>query len=458
MRSWIFVIGLLLWEASELWAQKVFTEEALVAAVKQYHPVAQQALLDVKIARAEVTKSQGAFDPLLQWNNSRKEFDGTIYYDQQDAALKIPTWYGIDLYAGKESLSGNRLNPEKTKGSIYYLGVSMPLVQNLVLDKRRAALQQAKLFREQALWQQRTALNDLLVTAIEAYWQWWGVYHYYQLVQAALINAQKRLQLVRTAYALGDRPAIDTLEAYTQLQLFLLKENEVKREVEKAQLELSAFLWKEQQQPYQLPADAIPQATQDVEVLAFEELLDAVRRHPELEVYGYKLKGLQIERRMQFQSLLPAVDLKYQHMDRAFDRNIHSSWLENNYRFGISVAVPLRLSEGRGAYKVARLKLDQTRLAQLHKQWELETKLRKQYVEWEQSREQVHRQQSLVANYMTLQRGEEVRFQNGESSLFLVNARELKVIESQQKQIEWQVKNKVALVRLKGAAGLFVTE
>jgi len=456
MSRCVFIVLCCMYSSLCVQAQKVFAEEALVAVVKQYHPLAEQARLEVQLADAAITKSRGAFDPVLEMNNQGKTFDGVRYYDQQGTTLKIPTWYGVDLYAGSENITGSRLNPVETKGGVYYMGVSVPLMQSMVIDKRRAALQQAKVFREQAAWQQRAALNELMVTAIDAYWQWWGCHQYYQLVQAALKNAQKRLQFVKTAYTLGDRPAIDTLEAFTQVQLFALKENEVNMEVQKARLALSAFLWKENQVPYLLPDDAVPQATQEAERLTLEELLEATRRHPEQEIYRYKIQGLQIERRLQFQSLLPAVNLKYQHLERSFSETLHSNWLDNNYRFGISVAVPLRLSEGRGAYKAARLKLDQARLAQLHKQWELETKVRKQYVEWEQSKGQMQRQQALVANYAVLQRGEEVRLQNGESSLFLLNARELKVIEGQQKQIEWEVKNRAALVRLKGAAGLFV--
>jgi len=47
------------------------------------------------------------------------------------------------------------------------------------------------------------------------------------------------------------------------------------------------------------------------------------------------------------------------------------------------------------------------------------------------------------------------RFFNGESSLFLINARELKTIETKQKLIELKSKNRKALVSLKWSAGLF---
>ena len=41
---------------------------------------------------------------------------------------------------------------------------------------------------------------------------------------------------------------------------------------------------------------------------------------------------------------------------------------------------------------------------------------------------------------MTLQRGEEIRFQAGESSLFLINARENKALEALQKLQELKAK------------------
>jgi hypothetical protein len=124
--------------------------------------VAKQAALGVRIADAYVTASRGAFDPVIALNNSRKDYDGITYYDQQWTELKIPTWYGIDVFAGSETVSGSRINPEETKGRINYLGVAVPLLQNVIIDKRRAALQQAKIFSEQSEVIRRAMLNDLL--------------------------------------------------------------------------------------------------------------------------------------------------------------------------------------------------------------------------------------------------------------------------------------------------------
>ena len=159
-----------------------------------------------------------------------------------------------------------------------------------------------------------------------------------------------------------------------------------------------------------------------------ESLLQQVSGHPELQQYIYKMKALDIEKRLKFQSLLPSVYLKYNqltgshHMEKLFSTPL----LENNYRYGVAISLPLRLSEGRGEYRKTKLKIEQTKLDQLNKALVLQNKLRQYYNEWKALRQQIALQEQAVKTYIDLQKGEEIKFANGESSLFLVNAREIK--------------------------------
>lgn len=447
------VLALALVFSLSLPAQKIFSAGDLVGVVNKFHPVARQAWLDVRIARADLTSSRAAFDPVLKYDNSRKEFDGSTYYDQQWTEIKVPTWYGIDVYAGRETMSGSYLNPEKTKGTVDYLGISMPLVQNLVMDKRRAALLQARIFREQSETGRRAVLNNLALEALDAYWQWWGNYHQLVLVRASLQNAGKRFQMVRTTYLLGDRPAIDTLEALTQVQVFAQKEVEAFTELLKSRLVLSTFLWTAEGNAYELPEEAVPQDAPPEQNILLDTLLLAAAAHPELADYNFKLRALQIERKLKFQALLPEVDVKYNQLGRNFSKAVNNAFFQNNYRFGLSFALPLRLSEGRGGYQAARLKIEQARLGQSYKLVELQNKVKQYYTEWQQTRVQLDMQRRLTGNYLLLQRGEETRFINGESSLFLINSRELKTIEGQQKTIELEAKLQKAKTYLYWAAG-----
>jgi outer membrane protein TolC len=436
-------------------AQKIFSEADLIAVVKKFHPVAKQALLDVRIADADLTASRGAFDPVASFDNSRKDFDGITYYNQQWAELRIPTWYGIDVYAGTESVNGSRINPEETKGTINYIGVSIPLLQNVLIDKRRAAVQQAKIIREGSEISRKAVLNDLIAEAVLAYWDWWEQHRLLQVVQASAKNAKARLAMVKTAHRLGDRPAIDTLEATTQVQLFEQQETEAQMLEQKSRLQLSLYLWREGEVAYELPGDAVPETPQVQNPPLLDSLLTAARVQPLLLEYDYKLRGLDIERRLKFQSLLPEVKAKYNGIAREFSKTFNDALFTNNYRFGLAVSMPLRLSEGRGQYRAAKLKIEQTKLAQIAKQVTVQNKVKQYFIEWQQTTVQYQQQQNLVLNYAALQRGEETRFANGESSLFLINAREAKTIEGQRKELALAAKIQQATVRLRWAAGTF---
>ncbi|HZI02260.1 MAG TPA: TolC family protein [Flavisolibacter sp.] len=261
--------------------------------------------------------------------------------------------------------------------------------------------------------------------------------------------------MVRATWQGGERPAIDTLEALTQVQAIAIRQQEVLGELLKMRLELSAFLWTENEKQYDLPADAVPQSREGNQQLLLDDLLRNANQHPLLTQYEQKLDILTIERRLKFQGLLPKADLKYNQIGSTFSKTASAAWFQNNYRFGISFSMPLRLSQGRGEYRMAKLKIEQTTLEQLNKTVQVQTKVRQYYTDWQQTNQQLVLQEQMLRNVTALQRGEEVKFENGESSLFLINARELKTMETVQKLVELQSKNQKALIQVQWAAGYF---
>jgi len=454
MKRLIFALGFFTCIAAQ--AQDVLSEDAFLAAIRKYHPLAKAAALNVNIAKAEVLSARAAFDPLLYLGNAGKNFEGINYYEQSQYEILIPTWYGITVNAGTEKLTGSRLNPEETSGSVSTLGISVPLLQNLVIDKRRAVLQQSKIMVNASEAERRSILNNLLHEAQYAYWEWWQQYHRYKLVDSALANAQRRFQLVKTAYRLGDRPAIDTTEALTQVQSFSAEKTETYAKLLKAQWMLSAFLWKENNETVTLTANIIPQPGTVSELMMMEQLLSESNNHPEIQEYRFKLDALKIEKKLAFQSLLPKLDVKYNQLQKSSNvfSTVNGPWFENNYRYGIGFSVPLRLSKGRADFRKAKLKIEQTSLEQLNKQILLQAKVKQYYNEWQQSIIQIGIQQQLVGNYEVLQRGEEIRFANGEGSLFFINTREQKTLEGKQKLVDVQAKSKKAQADTRWAAGI----
>lgn len=455
MRSYITILLSFIVCFSATAQTKIFTEQELIAVVKKFHPAAKQALLNMQMADAEVLSKRGKFDPVISTDNGSKTFDGITYYKKSDVALYIPTWYGIDIYAGQNYISGSKINPEDTKGVLNYAGISMSVVQNLMIDKRRAALRQAKIYREASSVERLSIINDLLQDALKAYWDWWEKYYVSRMLQNSFDNAQKRMMMVKTLYQLGDRPAIDTLEAYTQVQSIAIRQNEMFAELRKSQLELSTFLWKEKDTQFDLPNEVMPQEINTTETISIDQMLKAATMHPDLLQYDFKLNVLAIEKKLKFQLLLPDIKMKYNRIVPDLSSTANGAWFQNNFRYGISFSMPLRLSEGRGEYRKAGLKIDNTKLEQINKSILVNTKVKQAYTDWIQLTSQLDLQDRLLSNIIALQRGEETRFANGESSLFLINSRELKTIETQQKLIEILAKKSKSLVKLKWAAGLF---
>jgi len=441
-----------------VFGQTTLSVDEYLKIVRSFHPVAKQAGLEVEIANAGITSARGPFDPKYEGNFGRKEFGGLLYYNHHINELKIPTWYGLDFVAGIENLGGERTSTPGTKGQTSYLGFTVPLGKGLLMDERRAALQQARIFKDLSMQEQRKLVNNLLYDAASAYWNWWQSVQLLRLVEQAAQNAEERFVMVQKAFAIGERPAIDTVEAIAQLQGFRISAAELGMNATNARLELDVYLWTSEGQPYVLPPDVSPQAISELRIdgTELESLLARVSQHPEMQQYVFKIRSLEVDRLLKFQYLLPAVSLKYNQLNRSYDitKSFSSPWLQNNYRYGVAVALPLLLSQGRGDYRQARLKLHQARLQQSNKLLELQTKLRQYYNQWQQVQRQVLLQNEALASYTHLQRGEEIKFANGESSLFLVNSRQSKTLEARQKAVELQGKLQKAAISVLWAAGL----
>ena len=444
---------------------QTLSPQQVMEIVKQFHPVAKQADIFIEKSKAGVTVAKGMFDPYLQNESAQKTFDGTEYYYYNRPELSIPTWFGAEVSAGLEYLTGNRTDPMETRGQSSYLGIMVPLAKNLLMDKRRAALQTAKILRTASAVEKRNILNDLLLDAMSTYWSWAQDYRVYNILSDAVKVNERRVELVKTAFVLGDRPAIDTTEALTQLQNFQLLKSDAWLSFQNTTLELSVFLWTAAAQPYNLPAGIVPNDNLQFLTIGtttvpdLNNLLDAARKnHPELIIYDYKLDVLAVDKKLKFQELLPSVNFKYNRLGRGYDvlKTGTGPLFENNFQYGLSLGVPLRLSQGRGEYRLAKLKIAETQLQQSQKLLQVETRVKIYFNELVTLKSQVALQEEAYKNYQALQRGEEIRFQEGESSLFLINARENKTLESLQKLQELKAKYFKVEITLQWAAGLLI--
>ncbi|MFN9112348.1 MAG: TolC family protein, partial [Bacteroidota bacterium] len=241
---------------------KILNEPDFLTAVRQYHPVAKQGGLLMDAAKANLMSARGAFDPFFMHETNEKTFDAKNYFNYVRSELVLPTWFGIEGYAGFESNGGQFINTELTSGRSSYAGISIPLLKDLLLDSRRATLNQSKLFVRQSQAEQRMLVNDLLRDASFSYWNWVRDYQVVRVIEDVLKVNLQRYELIKISYEQGDRAPVDTTEALAQLQSFQQLRAEAFLKYQKSLLELSNFLWLPDEQPAYLTEQVIPDTSQ----------------------------------------------------------------------------------------------------------------------------------------------------------------------------------------------------
>ena len=324
-------------------------------------------------------------------------------------------------------------------------------------------MKQGKLFTHQTEWERRNIINDLLLDAYVAYWNWAKDFQIFLLLENTIRINEFRYKLVKISFQQGDRAAVDTTEALAQLQNFQQFREDAWLKFRKSTLDLSNFLWFPNDQPAYLNDNVIPDsswASQNFTKLNVDELskwlTQTVNNHPKLQMIDYKLQALEVERRLKFQNLLPKADVKYNFLQSGYQFPVGSNVLffENNYKFGFNVAFPIPNRTGFGQYKAARIKLRSVDLDRNFTQLNLENKVRFQYNEVINLQKQIRIFEDVYKNYSLLFTAEQLKFSLGETTLFLLNTRETKLLEAQQKLLELKTKFYQSFAKLNWASGL----
>ena len=414
--------------------------------VKKFHPIVKQANLVIDESQAKLMKARGAFDPKIEVDYDRKKFKNTDYYDKLNGTFKIPTWYGIELKANFEEEDGSFLNPEATfpEDGLYSAGVSVSVAQGLLINNRMASLKQAKFYREQAKADRDILVNNILFDASVVYFNWLKAYNEMQVFESFLDNAKIRFNGIKQSVDVGDNAAIDSIEARITVNNRKLNLEKTKVNFMKATLEFSNFLWLENNVPVELQPNVIPDVKTELlidKTLEVSELnLEGfnIESHPKVQSLNYKYKSLNIEKRLKRNNLLPKIDLEYNFLTETPE--VINSFNTINYKSGLNVSFPLFLRKERGDLKLARLKMKDVEYEIYNSKLTIENKINATQRELESYVIQNDLTQIIVTDYIHLVNAEERKFALGESSLFLVNSRESKLIDAKLKAIELENK------------------
>jgi len=421
--------------------------------------VKQAGLLD-ELAQSEIRQARGQFDPKLESHFLRKSYDGKEYYNLFNPELKIPTLPGIDLKAGFERNAGSNVNEEDRTPSngLRYLGISLPIGRGLLTDARRNSLRLAQESRNLNAAETRKLVNKILFSATKDYWEWYAAHFQLENSRLALRLASTRYDAVLRRIRIGELPLVDSLEAKLFVQDRQIILFQAVQDEQNARLAVSAHLWSDDGLPMDLKNEAIPAMPADWRQVPDESLINswleqAAQNHPEIQKFQVKTRLLDLDKKLAAEMLKPALNLHYNWLSAPNTAVWYDSPVNRNYKLGLDFSFPMLIRKERAKLSLVKTKLLQNRL-------ESEQFARNVRIDILSARnlltaisQNLVMQRQMVENYEKLLQAEIRKFGIGESSIFLINSREAKLIESRMKLVIMESKFQKERAGLLFAAG-----
>ncbi len=441
MKSKLFYIFIFICSSMNLFGQNnptEFTYNEFLGYVKKYHPLVKQADLKLNEAQANLMQARGAFDPKIEVDFNEKQFKDNQYYSILNSSFKIPTWYGIELKAGFDNSEGIYVNPENTlpNSGLTSFGISVPVGQGLFINQRMADIRKAKIAQNLNAAERNLQAIEVLYEASVSYANWKRAFEEVKLYENYLVNASNRYKGIEKLISEGDKPAIDSIEAGIVVKTRLLNLEDAKLKLIKAKLELSNYLWLENNVPLELKDDLIPEITLSKtikEVLQINELnpID-LNNHPKIKALDAKIAMLKVDKKLKANALLPKLDISYNYLSEP-------SYIDNyrfeDYKIGVNFSFPLFLRKERAGVKLATIKIQDSEFGLQFERKSLENKIKSQQQEIASLEKQREYIRKLIQDYNTLLNAEDRLFEMGESSLFVINSRENTLVSSQINEI-----------------------
>lgn len=456
---------ILLFPLSVLLSQEVTTESVNVLSfqeyigyVKKHHPVIKQANLVLNSGEAYLLKARGAFDPKLEIDYSTKEFKELEYYDLLNATFKIPTWFGVEFKANFEENTGVFLNPQNSVPDfgLYAAGVKVSALEGFLINDRMASLKKARLFIEQTKAERDLMVNELLFEATKAYFDWIKATNEQSIYTDYLINADKRFKAIKRNVEAGENAAIDSTEAKIIIQNRTLEIEVAKLKQTEKRLKASNYLWLNGI-PMELKSTVAPTLPNELLLNTSSEIKNLIEsqftidQHPKIQALSYKVKSLEVDKRLKTNKLLPKLDLEYNFIS-ASPENINT-FNNDEYKASINFKTPLFLRKEKGELRLSKYKLQDANLEQINTALNIQNKINLGYNQIYSLDKQYSIILDMVDNYKKMVVASERKFFLGESSLLAVNLYERKLIDAELKENSTQIKLLITRAKLFNTTG-----
>lgn len=462
---WLILLGFFIFlpneSRSQFQQQDTLSMLDFLNQVLKYHPTALMAQQKIQEAEAVLRMARGGFDPKIKADWTSKTFDSKNYYSIGKAGINVPLNPGMEVVADYKIANGINVNPESLVPAVGQssIGLKVNLGKGLFYDERRWSVQTARLQQPLNEAERLLMLNDLLYDASKYYLEWKYTGSILEAYTQYLDLAFDRFEAVKNGFLVDDYAAADTLEAYTVVLSRIQSRNEALIQFQQSWLNLTTFLWDETLQPISMSSTIFPEG---MEFFPIEHVPDADKlielaadHHPKLNAIEVKQQQLALERKLAVEQFKPEFQLSLNYLSNRQSTDDISNWLLDNRWASIQFGFPLFLRKERGKRDWIEVKANVLNFDNDRTQNQIITKIQNYVNTGDFLAEQLALATTARDNFAKLLDFENLKFELGESSLFIINSRESKLIESEiyliKSTINWQ-KNQLELIH---ATGLF---
>lgn len=418
------------------------TESQVLSSVTQHYPLVQAATANIQKARAEYLASKGRFDPKInsQLIGSPNNFYRNIYSDTE---LNIPvTDSGNSFFTGYRIGRGNFpvYNQERetyNNGEIK-AGIELPLLRDKNIDIGRAKIKQSRI---------RTALNqaELKLVRLEAnqaatiaYWDWYAEGKKLLLQQQLLDLANVRQRALEGSFNAGD---VANIEVVDNKRIILQRKNALTLQeaiFQKASLTLALFYRDAKGNPIAAGIDALPKQSQpasNYNLTAINEHYDLrILEHPAVKRLNEQRKLTYVDLESAHNKLLPKLNNRIYFSQDFGGGNPPLNRTSINYQ--LVFELPILQREAKGEILAATHMINKINEEERMQHDNLVRILK-------DSINQIKAQQTIINSVgeeikmaVQVQKAENIRFQNGDSNLFLLNQREIETVQTQIRYVD----------------------
>ena len=404
--------------------------------VLKNHPLVKSADLYDEIAEAYLQRGRGALDPTLNSDFDAKDFDSKKYFQRWNSEIKIPTRYPIDFSVGYEENSGEFLNNDEIlpNNGLAYGTISVSVLRGLMFDEQRFKIEQSKLLSSKSRIEQEIIIREIIIQSLKVYLEWSSSYYELEVLEEYQNRVSNRHNFVIQLFENGDKPAIDTIESRINLNTATKDVLLAKEKLNWKQQKLNFFLWDEEGKPLILLDSIVPDLLDELVLNLGKEtmLLNPVwEKDLEIRKKSVLIEQLELNNRLEREQLKPALDIKYNTIHNLGDDELAYSFGVNDYKLGASISVPIRNRETRGKIKLNEALIDQNTYDQSSYLLDLELKYNTLLENQTLRNELIKTENEKLLNSEMLYNAERLKFELGESTVFLLNSRERKLLESQ---------------------------